>query len=155
MQKLATSDAKIFKVADSTYDNIAALLRNVSSQPKTVFRAVFTVACFASAFALVIGVSEVAESEVKRFQFNKNHAALLDAIKISTKDAAIQQKYTLEQRALAVKMFTCISTGIRYRSEELCSAQIIADAAVNGSEQRALAAKSNLRALGFSVHTWL
>lgn len=155
MQKIATSDAKIFKVADTMYDNVAALLRNVASQPKTVFRAVFVVACAAGALALVFGVAEGVESEVKRYQFNKSHSALVDAMKASTNDPAMQQKYTIEQRALAFKMFTCLGAGIRYRGELFCSAQIVADAAINGGEQRAEVTKKNLRALGFSVHGWL
>lgn len=155
MQKIAASDAKIFKVADSMYDNIAALLRNVTGQPKTIFRVVFSAACFVGGGAMVIGVGDVIEAEIKRQQFNKTHAALLAAIEGSAQDAAIQQKYTMEQRALAVKMLTCLGAGVRYRGEEFCAAQIVADAAINGGEQRAVAAKTNLRALGFSTHGWL
>lgn len=150
MQKLATSDAKIFKLADSVYDKAATALRTVTSQPKTVFRAVFAVACAVGAVAFVFGVGDGIESEVKRHQFNKSHADLVQAIQ--TNDL---QKYTIEQRAIAFKMFRCVDTGIRYRGENFCAAQIVADAALYGGEQRATVVKSNLRELGFSVANWL
>jgi hypothetical protein len=150
MQKLANSDAKLFKFADSVFDETVAAWRKITNHPKTVFRAVFAITCIVGALAISFEVMDAIDAEVKHHEFNKRHSDLLQVMRSND-----QQKYTIEQRAIAFKMFSCVSQGKRYRNEEYCSAQLVSDAAINGGEQRASAVKSNLRELGFSVADWL
>lgn len=150
MQKLAVSDAKFFKFADSVFDETVAAWRKFSNHPKAVFRAAFSITCIVVALAVLFSVMDEIDAEVKHRDFNKRHSDLLQVMKSND-----QQKYTIEQRAIVVKMFSCVSQRKGYRNEEYCSAQLVSDAAINGGEQRASAVKLNLRELGFSVADWL
>lgn len=153
MQKIARSQAKFFIYADGIYDAVRSLYntaaKSVFQQPKTWFRVLAMFVAMAVVYSIAIGIFNAVASDLSEREFKARHAALFESIRNSISDPTYRMPYTMEQRAVAFKMFTChphLGNG-----ELNCAGSLIADAAVSGGEQRANTIKNTLLELHFNV----